>query len=186
MRRIAVVVAVAALCACNRQVDLSPKIVDLELADKRAATNFSLLEQRLRALEERPAQSGPTRYAIIDPAASKGYATIATSVTPLLVEFDRVEPNADGAKAYFRVGNPGFVAFSGGSVKMIYGPREPEDQEKAKYWGKSLKTLDVSFTERLREGSWTRVEVAMPGVKPGDLGYLAVSFDVDQLQLKGL
>jgi hypothetical protein len=140
------------------------------------------------------------KSAVLDPA-SKGYGTVTTDKGIFLFAVDGAEPFLDGHKIILRVGNPMNMTFSGFKLKVRYGKRSPEipsfepgDTNSAavfqkwwddkQVWEKKIRKTDISFTETLQPGAWTRIDFTLKETKPEDVAYLEVGIDTDQISLR--
>jgi hypothetical protein len=128
-------------------------------------------------------QKSGTSQIFLDPASSGGYTKLDTSVAPFLITFSGTSPNADGAKLELLIGNISTARFSGGSLTVTYGPRAPTNQDEVPAWNAGLKTSTQPFATDLRAGTWNKVSIPLPGIKPDQLGHLRVSMDVDRVFL---
>lgn len=138
--------------------------------------------EQLAELDGRRQGSAAT-YASLDPAGSGGYAKVDTSVAPLLVSFVGTLPNADGTKLELVVGNLTSARFSGGSITVAYAKRAPENADDVAQWNNSIKRTTHTFITPLLAGTWNKMAIPLPGIKPDELGHLVISMEVDTVYL---
>lgn len=140
------------------------------------------IDRLTRLVEER---TDSQTWVTFDPAADSGYEIANAGSTNVLVTFREVVPHADGSRVTLRVGNLTSADFAGGSMLVRYGKRAPTDATGEAYaeWFNALESRAIPFTTTLAAGSWTDVSLPMPGTKPDDLGYLALSVQLNRLLL---
>lgn len=109
----------------------------------------------------------------------KNYSVVRTELGVLLFSVDNVAPYANGVKLTFKVGNPDNINYSGLKLKFAWGKGAPGDPA---WSGLERKELDLPVT--LRGGAWNKVEAVLSPAKPDDVGYVTVSAEVDQVQLR--
>jgi len=123
-----------------------------------------------------------------DPAAGKGFSRLDTPVGSFAVSIEDVKPYADGVRVRLHVGNLTTATVNGGTFKVKWGPRMPslKDKDGATHylqWHKNLKEKEISFTEKLRSGTWNIVNLTLPGIPPQQFGYLELTMDTKEISL---
>lgn len=180
--------AVVALGGCgvvpeHKDIDLlRMQLSSLEEQVSAQAVVIETQAEKLAELDGRP-QGSASSYASLDPAGSGGYAKLDTSVAPLLVSFVGTLPNADGTKLELMVGNLTSARFSGGSITVAYAKRPPENADEVPAWNTSVKRSTQTFITPLLAGTWNKMAIPLPGIKPDELGHLVISMDVDTVYL---
>ncbi|WDI91958.1 DUF3251 domain-containing protein [Xanthomonas campestris] len=179
----------AALAACSPGAKNSAEVRDLQedIATMKGAlalqaNQISGLQDRLTTLDE--TASKDIRFATLDPAGGAGYQYISTNVAPVLISFVDSAPVGDGTKVRLKVGNLSSAVFSGVELSVVYNTRIPQDGKGIEAWNSSARSVVARNANDIPAGAWTTVEASLPGIKPQDLGHLAVSAKFDSLSLR--
>ncbi len=101
---------------------------------------------------------------------SEGYSTIRFDLGVLTISIGNVVEYANGSKVTLNFGNPLSTTISGLKAKIEYG----EVDEKGIAQNETAKTKEITFSESLRSGSWTRVNVVLDGIPSSKLGFVRV------------
>lgn len=191
MKKCLIVAAVATLTACNgigdgaspaqigkiqSEIGLAQTSLDLQTADIRR------LESRIATLEGRSNVLADTAY--LDPAGGKGYQYIQTNVAPVIVSFVDSSAVGDGTRIRLQIGNLSSANFSGVALDVQYNKRMPSTADGVDDWNKSLMSIKATDPGDVSVGSWSYVDASLPGIKPDQLGYLAVKVKLDTLSLR--
>jgi Protein of unknown function (DUF3251) len=140
------------------------------------------------------------KRAVLDPTA-KGYTFVDCAAGRLVVSCAGAEQYLDGHKIILSIGNPFTSTFTGFKLKTRYGQRPPVFpaastapdqappdmaawQASHNAWEKSLKSQDISFTEALLPGAWTKVELILSPSKPEEVGFIDIQMQTDTLSLR--
>jgi hypothetical protein len=146
---------------------------------------------------------GPVpKEAVVDPT-EKGFSIATSRNGHFLVACDDATPYLDGYRIHLRVGNVHDIVYKGFNLSCKYGARSPEMpasdpgatslattqaqrewREAYARWENSLKTKYVSFTDELKPGTWNRVELVLAPVNPGELGYLGITVETNEVSLR--
>ncbi|NRP03269.1 DUF3251 domain-containing protein [Stenotrophomonas maltophilia] len=135
---------------------------------------------RVEALET----SGATRTVFLDPAGGSGYQYLQTNVSPVVAAFVDAMPQGDGTRIRVRIGNLSSATYSGIELGVTYNKRPPSDGAGVEAWNKANRTITARNAGDLPAGAWTIVEASLPGIKPDDLGHIALKADFDTLRLR--
>lgn len=135
---------------------------------------------RIQALEQR----SMGEWAYLDPAGGTGYATMHTSLAPLMVSFVGAQPIGDGTRIRIQVGNVTSATFSGVDLTVQYNRRVPQDSGDIEKWNSTLRNAEIALTDSIYPGTWNTVAVSLPGIKPDELGYLAVKGKLNVVSLR--
>lgn len=182
------VLALAALTACSGS-GISPATVgkmQSEIAIANATidqqrADISRLEIRLAAIESARAAHSDTAY--FDPAGGSGYQYVQTNVAPVLLSFVESAPIGDGTRIRLQVGNLSSATLSGLGLTVRYNKRMPASGGLDE-WNNTLKEVTASDPKDIAPGSWANVDISLPGIKPDELGYLAVQVNLNVLSLR--
>jgi hypothetical protein len=101
-----------------------------------------------------------------------GYDFVRTKLGSLAVVCREAAKYLDGVKLKLTIGNPTAARLAGLSIFIERSDR-PEF------------SLERKLATRFAAGSWTQVEVAVPGVSEADVGKLRVRIAVNTLELAG-
>lgn len=101
---------------------------------------------------------------------SEGYSTIRFDLGVLTISIGNVVEYANGSKVTLNFGNPLSSTINGLKAKIEYG----EVDEKGMPQNETAKTKEITFSESLRSGSWTRVSVVIDGIPSSKLGFVRV------------
>jgi hypothetical protein len=126
----------------------------------------------------------------LDPS-EKGFGCLNTDTGKFLLACDDVQPYLDGQKLKVRIGNPNAASYSGFTLNVKWGQKEPEPpsmaednnkwvkdykewkREDAK-WMTGLQSKEISFTDNLKAGTWHSVDLVLSPAGSGDLGYIEI------------
>lgn len=162
-----------------------------DLREKRLSARMDVLAADLDSL------SGTTTT--LDPSEN-GFGSVNTSTGRFLIACDNAEPYLDGERVRVRIGNPNAADYGGFTLKVKWGPKEPEppnsdesddawNKDYAKWktananWRAGLQGKEVSFADLLKTGTWHSVEVVLTPVRTGDLGYIEIGMDAPSVSL---
>ncbi len=173
---------------------LLPTLILSACRDEEAHTRITKLQSDIEAVKYLNGiliqQAFSTVPTPLDPT-SKGYAYVPSNVGKLLVSCEGAESYLDGQKLILLIGNPFAMSFSGFTMKVRYGTRPPdatkdvsESQNQRTEWEKTLKSKDVSFTETLTPGAWTKVELILSPSKPEEVAYIDFQVATNQVSLR--
>jgi hypothetical protein len=81
-----------------------------------------------------------------------------------------VQPYANGTRVTLRFGNLLSATINGAKAKLEWGSVDAKGSPK----NESAQSREVSFTESLRAGAWTNVQVVLEGVPATELGFVRV------------
>jgi hypothetical protein len=163
---------------------------------------LEVLEYRLSEVEENLDRLDYT--AVLLDVTQKRFARIDSKSGSFFVAIDTVEPCLDGYKVKMKVGNPMGATFEGFSMRVTWGPAEPElhkveeppdskdvkaakeynnklreNTRKAYFWVHNLlRKKEFKFADTLRSGYWTPVEFIITPAKPEQIKY----FSIDQFE----
>ncbi|MBB1061858.1 DUF3251 domain-containing protein [Marilutibacter spongiae] len=147
------------------------------------------LEQLARIVElesrvDRQGQSSaPSPVAEIDPAGESGFHVLDTGISPVLVSLDSTSQRADGSLVKLRVGNISAGDITGGTIRVLYGPRfDAQGAQDYSAWRAALRSKEQSIVMPLRSGSWTLVDLPLNS-PPDRLGYLQVQIQSSRVSL---
>jgi len=175
--------------------DLGDKVLKLSMN----SSSSDYLQTSVNLLFEQVEQD---KRAIFDPTASEGYQRLNTSVGSLVVSIQDVKPYGDGVKVRVEIGNPTTAQVTRGTFKVKWGSRGPilpewsasdsegssrrygEWKKASTEWKKTLKEREVEFTEKLLPGTWSNVDLKLPGTPPDQFGYLELQLLTQQIGLR--
>ncbi len=174
-----IAVVVAALCwGC------SPGGSSTEASNEVAALKGALddVKQRVAVLENtaklESMMNSATASAYLDPM-SDGYSTARTDIGPLLISFQSSSAKADGTEVVIQVGNPSAASLAGAKFLVEYNRRQDGSPE----WDSSLRRTQYTALSPLVSGAWNNVTIPLAGIKPDELGYLAVRVETNEVRL---
>jgi len=154
-------------CADRSQVVLlEKKIADMEAHVEELKATVERLESQksfdefLRNMEE---------VAYLTPGA-EGYSTIQTDIGRMTVSLENVQPYANGTRVTVGFGNLTSATVNGAKAKVEWGSVD----DKGVPNNDSAKSRQVSFSQSLRAGAWTNVQVVLEGVPPTELGFVRI------------
>lgn len=99
-----------------------------------------------------------------------GYSTIRTDLGSMVVSLEDIRPYANGTRITLRWGNLTSATVKGLKAKLEWGSVD----ENGVQTGESVKSRQVRFSQTLRSGVWTSVQVVLEGVPPTELGFVRV------------
>jgi hypothetical protein len=158
--------------------ELSSVKHDLDLERRRGVDSNGRI-QKLEASSPQPAD-----IALIDPAGPDTFQRINTNLTPILVAFYDSSPVGDGTKIKLQIGNISSATMDGIKLRVQYNVRAPQDSSKIGEWNARARNQNVDLVDRLGPGTWTTVSASLPGIKPDELGFLAVSAELGGVSLR--
>lgn len=103
-------------------------------------------------------------------AADGGYSLVRADIGMLAMKIEDMAPYADGTKVTLSIGNPSNVTIRG--LKTTIEWKDPDATETNSL---AHESKVVTFSNDLRPGSWTKVDVVLPKVKPEQLSQLSFS-----------
>lgn len=149
------------------------------------------LKKKLAALEEKVSLLQRRVFALakndtiwINPTSPDKYQRVDSTLGFFLVSLERVEPYLDGQRVYLTIGNPSSITFEGFSLDVEWGKRVPEDTNQWAQWSEALRHKELSFTNTLLPGTWTRVDFVLAPAPTGEFGHLALSMQTDVISLR--
>ena len=137
---------------------------------------------KITALEQASVNS--RQWAYLDPAGGTGYSLVNGGLAPVLLSFTGSEPVGDGTRIRFQVGNMTSATFSGMKLTIRYNTRPPQNGDGFEQWQEKTRTAEVTLTDQIRPGAWNSVVASLPGLKPDELGHLALKPELDVLSLR--
>ena len=99
---------------------------------------------------------------------SAGYAKIKFDLGVLTVSLEDIKPYANGSKITLSFGNTLSAGINGLKGTFEWGKVD----EKGLPVIQLTKSKEVTFSETLNAGSWTKVSVVLDGVPPAEFGFL--------------
>lgn len=172
----------AALAGCKQQ-DLGSVHNAIDSLERRASNLESenvLLNRRLAGIES---QQGSRGSVSLDPAASTGYGVMETTHGLLVVSLDDLASRADGSRVSLRFGNLTAATFSGGTIRITYGPRFKPEEESASSWLDKLRVQEMAIVDGIPAGAWTLLSAPLPGIKPDSIGHIEVTVEPTTISL---
>ena len=124
-----------------------------------------------------------------DPA-EKRFQRVDSQLQTFYVSVQDVKPYGDGQRIVLHIGNPSSASFNNIGFKIKWASRPPELSEKNwiikfREWGKTKKEKEVTITESLNAGSWSRTVVTIAPAKAEQFGWLEISeLDTPQTELR--
>jgi len=109
------------------------------------------------------------QVAYLTPGA-QGYSTVRFDLGVLTVQMVDVQPYANGSKITLKFGNTLSSTINGLKATIDWGSVDDKGMPTAQ----SARSKTITFSETLRSGAWTGVEVILEGTPPADLGYVRV------------
>ncbi|MBK8164556.1 MAG: DUF3251 domain-containing protein [bacterium] len=110
------------------------------------------------------------KFALLTPGAD-GYSIIQTDVGRMSISLEDVQAYASGTRVRLQFGNLTSATVNGLGAKLDWGRmKEQGGIDKA-----TEKSREVKFTQSLRPGSWTNIQVVLEGVPPAEFGYVRIS-----------
>lgn len=169
---------IIAAAGCTQGTDAkqsASQIASLNRALGEAEARIEKLEssQKLREILD-----GSSSRAYLDPM-SDGYGIVRTDIGPVLVSFLESAPKADGTEISLQVGNPSSASIVGAKFYVDYNIRQDGSPE----WQSTLKTTEYTAINPLHSGSWSKVKIPLPSIKPDRLGYLSIRIDTNEVRL---
>lgn len=101
---------------------------------------------------------------------SAGYSQVRADIGVLTVDIADIKAYANGTKATLSFGNPLSATINGLKATIEYGKVDTKGAPD----NKNEKKKEVTFSQSLRAGAWTKVEVVLEGLPPQDLGFVRV------------
>jgi hypothetical protein len=170
-------ITVASLQGCDQpskelqdKVDaLDRRISKLEGAQMQLSTRVGVVEGQATKLETsqslRDMIDQFKGVAYLSPG-SEGYEVIEFSLGTLAVSLEDIRPYANGSRVILDFGNPTSAMVTGISMNLEWGKSASD--------AATTKTRQLTLTENLRGGAWTKIPVVLEGVPPTDLGFVRV------------
>lgn len=164
------------LTACNpdsRLAELEVKLASTESALSSLQKQHDDLKLKYELLEQRVDMSQMIKdwdgIAYLTPG-STGYSVVKMELGNLTVSLADIRSYANGSKVALQFGNLSSATIDGLKAKLEWGPVSSEGTPN----NKEAKTREVTFSESLSPGAWSRVEVVLEGVPPAALGFVRV------------
>lgn len=145
---------------------LEKRVADLETRAEELKASVSQLESNMTLNDIRRNMDDE---AYLTPGA-EGYSTIQTDLGRMTLSLDNVQPYANGTRVTLRFGNLTSATVNGAKANVEWGS---VNERGLPIYG-STKSRQVSFSESLRAGAWTSVQVVLEGVPPTELGFVQV------------
>ena len=141
----------------------------LDKAEKDLAT----LQQQVAELKGQREWDELTRdwgkVAYLTPGA-EGYSTVGFDLGVLTVQLSDVKPYANGCKVTLTFGNTLSSSIDGLTATIDWG----KVNGKGVADNSSAKSKDMTFSQPLRGGTWTPIEVVLDEIPPAELGFVRV------------
>lgn len=139
-------------------------IVKFENDQLRQDTELATLKRQIELLKEDiqfslDAQEWQTRV-YLKPDNS-GYTSLKTDLGVITVEIKNVVAYANGSKVTLEFGNP-----LNANINDLKGTIE--------WGGTTSQSRQVTFTQSLKAGAWTKAEVVLEGIKPTEFKFLRI------------
>ena len=109
------------------------------------------------------------KYAYLTPG-NESYSIIRFDLGALTISIDNVVDYANGSKVTLLFGNPLSATINGLTALIEYG----ETDENGTPQNDKAKTKEITFNESLRPGSWTKLNIVLPGISSSKLGFVRV------------
>ncbi len=107
------------------------------------------------------------KFAYLTPGET-GYATIEFDLGVLTVNLEDIKPYANGSKITLNFGNTLSSSINGLKGTFEWGKVD----ENGSPINALAKTKDITFSETLIGGSWTKVSIVLDGIPPTEFGFL--------------
>jgi hypothetical protein len=101
---------------------------------------------------------------------SGGYSPVRADIGVLTVDITDIKPYANGSKATLSFGNPLSASINGLKATIEYGKVDEKGAPK----NADAKKKAVAFSQSLRAGAWTKVDIVLEGLPPEELGFVRV------------
>jgi hypothetical protein len=179
MRQLLLTALSVALVGCQ---DNTAQIAELQSQLKQHSETIQSLQVSVAVLEafQEKAVELPDAYGVID-CTTPAYDLVRTRLAVLTVSCREATKYLDGFKLSLQVGNPSSARLEG--LKFIFTPTAAV--EKGERDGAKPKTITRDVTNSFPPGSWTNVEVALPGLPEPALRGLQVRVEVDRIRMAG-
>jgi hypothetical protein len=150
---------------------------ELEKKTDRGGVDFDAEITRLRGeVDELKTQAGSDKLlkimgevAYLTPGA-EGYSALRYDLGTLTVSINDVTEFANGSKVTLKFGNPLSSNINGLKLTIDYG----EVDAAGTPLNDSAKTKELTFTDSLKGGAWTRVPVVLEGFPASKLGFVRI------------
>jgi hypothetical protein len=109
------------------------------------------------------------RIAYLTPG-SDGYSVIRTDLGNLTIAIDDIKPYANGSKVRLNFGNVLVATINGLKMTIDWGRMSPIGGPD----NQNQKSREITFSQPLLPGAWTKVEIVLEGIPPSDLGFVRV------------
>ncbi len=162
-----------------QEIDKKTIALERELENKtdRGGIDYDAEITRLRGeVDELKKQAGMDKLlkmigeiAYLTPGA-EGYSALRYDLGTLTVSIEDVADFANGSKVTLNFGNPLSSTINGLKLTIDYG----EVDANGKTLNDSAKTKELTFTDSLRGGAWTRVPVVLDGLPASKLGFVRI------------
>lgn len=169
--------ALIAISGCNHNAEtekLSAELAALNLQLSKVQADLDLLDKKVTSLEQKAEWNQFTqdwdKIAYLTPG-NEGYSTIGFDLGVLTVQLEDVKPYASGSKITLRFGNTLSSSINGLKAKIEWGQVDGNGAPD----NNSQKMKELTFTQAIRAGAWTPVQIVLDGVPPAQLGFVRVS-----------
>lgn len=142
------------------------------------------LEERVLFLQRRVLDLSSNETIWINPTSPDKYQRLDGTLGFFLVSLNRVEPYLDGQRVFLDIGNPSSISFDGFTLSAEWGKRVPDDTKQWEQWNAGLRQKELSFTDTLLPGMWTRVDFVLAPAPTTEFGHLALSIQTDTVSLR--
>lgn len=119
-------------------------------------------------------ESKSISYVTINPE-QKDYALLQTGHGVLFVKTESAESYLDGYKIHLQIGNPSAATYLGFKLEIAWG----EMKTPADYQDRTN-----NFTDTLKAGFWTPIEVVITPATPASLRKAIVNIELNEVQLR--
>ena len=166
----------AVLLGCTPEQNnavLEKRIGELETQLAQSSQSLGLLQNQVKELKSAKELNDIVkeidRIAYLTPGA-EGYSTLRFDLGILTVQMVDVQAYANGSKVTLRFGNTLSSSINGLKATIEWGAVD----EKGMPLSLDMKKKTMTFSETLRSGAWTGVQVILEGRSPANLGYVRV------------
>jgi len=156
----------------------SKKITELETKLALQGKELIKLQEQIEVLKSGQEELGRTdainefvgnveKIAYLTPGQS-GYSTIKFDLGILTVSLEDIKPYANGSRITLKFGNTLSSSIDGLKGTLEWGKVD----EKGSPINSLAKKKEITFSETLIAGSWTKVSVVLDGVPPTEFGFV--------------
>lgn len=182
MWRILLVAGALLLTACQDTSKLQGEIAELRAELQKSAETISALERKVAVLDlvQTIGNELPDAFAVVD-CTQRNYDLVRTRLTMLTVACRDASKYLDGYKFKLEIGNPSSARLDG--LKLTFTP--VVDPDKKEGLQATIKPIVRDITNSFAPGSWTNIEVAVPGLPEAALKDLQVRVQVNRIVMIG-